>query len=103
LLGTWDRQLARHTFFNSEVKLTVYENVSDVTQPSNSELPHVRTDVAEYKRGNDFKLMRAMFQQYYHPAPRVYARASAGFYEEMYAGAGGQRSTCPGRRSVTWR
>ncbi|HET9734048.1 MAG TPA: YjbH domain-containing protein, partial [Burkholderiales bacterium] len=36
LLGTWDRALARHTFFNSEVKLTVYENVSDVTQPSNS-------------------------------------------------------------------
>ncbi len=90
LLGTWDRALARHTFFNSEVKLTLYENVSDVTQPSNSTLPHVRTDVAEYKRGGDFKLMRALFQQYYHPAPRVYARASAGFYEEMYAGAGGQ-------------
>jgi hypothetical protein len=90
LLGTWDRALARHTFFNSEVKLTVYENVSDVTQPSNSTLPHVRTDVAEYKRGNDFKLMRALVQQYYHPAPRVYARASGGFYEEMYAGGGGQ-------------
>ena len=90
LLGTWDRALARHTFFNSEVKLTLYENVSDVTQPSNSTLPHVRTDVAEYKRGNDFKLMRALLQQYYQPAPRVYARASAGFYEEMYAGAGGQ-------------
>lgn len=90
LLGTWDRALARHTFFNSELKLTLYENVSDVTQPSNSLLPHVRTDVAEYKRGGDFKLMRALLQQYWHPAPRVYGRGSAGFYEEMYAGAGGQ-------------
>ncbi|HEX7251051.1 MAG TPA: YjbH domain-containing protein [Burkholderiales bacterium] len=90
LLGSWDRALGRHTFFNSEVKLTLYENVSDVTQPSNSALPHVRTDVALYKAGGDFKLMRALVQQYYHFAPRVYARASAGYYEEMYAGAGGQ-------------
>jgi membrane-associated phospholipid phosphatase len=90
LLGTWDRALGRHTFFNSELKLTVYETVSEVTQASNSTLPHVRTDVAEYKRGNDFKLMRALLQHYYQPAQRVYARGSAGFYEEMYAGAGGQ-------------
>jgi Exopolysaccharide biosynthesis protein YbjH len=90
LLGTWDRALARHTFVNTELKLTVWENVSDVTQASNSTLPHVRTDVAQYKAGGDFKLLRALLQQYYHVAPRVYARASAGFYEEMYAGAGGQ-------------
>jgi membrane-associated phospholipid phosphatase len=90
LLGLWDRALARHTFVNTEFKLTVSENVSDVTQPSNSLLPHVRSDIAEYRRGGDFKMMRALLQQLYHPAPRVYARGSAGFYEEMYAGAGGQ-------------
>ncbi|HSG77579.1 MAG TPA: YjbH domain-containing protein, partial [Burkholderiales bacterium] len=89
-LATWDRALAPRTFFNSEAKLTLAENVSDVTQPSNSLLPHVRTDVAEYRRAADAKLLKALFNQYYHPAERVYARASLGIYEEMYSGAGGQ-------------
>jgi hypothetical protein len=88
--ATWDRAIARRTEFDSELKVTLIENVSDVTQPSNSLLPHVRTDIAEYKRGNDVKLLRATLNHYYHPAQRVYARASAGIYEEMYGGAGGQ-------------
>ena len=89
-LATWDRALAPRTFFNSEAKLTLAENVSDVTQPSNSLLPHVRTDIAEYRRAADAKLLKALFNQYYHPAERLYARASLGIYEEMYSGAGGQ-------------
>ncbi len=88
--ATWDRALAPATFFNSEAKLTLAENVSDVTQPSNSLLEHVRTDVAEYKRAADAKLLKALVNRYYHPAERVYARGSFGIYEEMYSGAGGQ-------------
>jgi membrane-associated phospholipid phosphatase len=53
-------------------------------------LPHVRTDVAEYKRGGRFKLNRLLLNQYLTLDERVYARASAGFYEEMYRGLGGQ-------------
>jgi membrane-associated phospholipid phosphatase len=89
-LGSYDRAFRGGRFVNLETKLTLYENISDVTQASNSLLPHVRTDIAEYKRGNDAKLLRALLQQYWHPAQRVYARASMGIYEEMYAGAGGQ-------------
>ena len=51
-----------------EVKLTLLENVSDVTQPSNSLLPHVRSDVAEYRKGSDFKLTRLLVNRFYHPA-----------------------------------
>ena len=89
-LATWDRALAARTWFNSEAKFTIAENVSDVTQPSNSLLPHVRTDIAEYRRAADAKLLKALFNQYYHLAPRLYARASVGIYEEMYSGGGGQ-------------
>ena len=89
-IATWDRRLARRTFFNSELKATLIEDVSDVTQPSNSLLPHVRTDVAEYKRASDFKLLKALFNQYYHAGERLYARASLGIYEEMFSGGGGQ-------------
>jgi hypothetical protein len=88
--ANYDRRLAQGLYLNSDLKLTVFENVSGVTQPSNSLLPHVRTDVAEYKRGGRFKLNRLLINKYMMPAERVYARVSGGLYEEMYRGFGGQ-------------
>ena len=99
-LASYDRPFAGNRFVNLELKGVLYENVSDVTQPSNSTLPHVRTDIAEYKRGNDVKLMRALAHQHWHPAPRVYSRVSAGIYEEMFAGAGGQALYLLARRRL---
>lgn len=90
LNAAYEKQLGQKTFLNLAANLTLLEDVSSVTQPSNSLLPHVRTDVAEYKKGSKFKLSQALLTHYYHPRQRVYARASAGIYEDMYAGAGGQ-------------
>ncbi|WP_290368543.1 YjbH domain-containing protein [Massilia sp. Bi118] len=86
----YDRRLGQGTYLNSAFKLNILENVSGVTQKSNSLLPHVRTDVAEYKRGSRLKLNRLLLNQYLTLDERLYARASAGFYEEMYRGVGGQ-------------
>ena len=66
------------------------ETVSGVKQPSNSNLPHVRTDVAEYLRGGRFSLSRVLLNKYDNPAERVYTRLSAGLYEDMFRGVGGQ-------------
>ncbi|HUF21658.1 MAG TPA: YjbH domain-containing protein [Burkholderiales bacterium] len=88
--ATYDRKLFRRTFFSTAGRVTIVEDVSDVTQPSNSTLPHVRTDIAEYYRENGFKVTRMLVNRFYHPSERVYARTSAGIYELMYAGAGGQ-------------
>ena len=79
-----------------DLKLTLWENVSDVTQPSNSLLRHVRTDVAEYKRVRQPKILRLVANKYFQPARRVYARVSDGIYEEMYDGVGGQVLFLPG-------
>ena len=89
-LASYDRPLGRNTFLQADARLSLLEDISDVTQPSNSLLPHVRTDVAEYKRGSRLKLNRLLVNRFFHPRERVYARASAGLYEEMYSGAGGQ-------------
>ena len=86
----YDKRLAEGTYLNSAFRLNILENISGVTQPSNSLLPHVRTDIAEYKRGGRFKLHRLLVNKYMTLDERVYARASAGFYEEMYRGVGGQ-------------
>ena len=93
-------RLARRTYFTGAVNYNIYETISDVTQPSNSTLPHVRSDIAEYRRASPFKLTRFLVNQLYFPAERVYARASAGYYEEMFAGVGAQVLYLP--RGAGW-
>ncbi|WP_296949178.1 YjbH domain-containing protein [uncultured Massilia sp.] len=88
--ANYDRRLAEGTYLNSAFRLELLENISGVTQPSNSLLPHVRSDIAEYKRGGRFKMNRLLLNKYMTLDEGVYARGSVGFYEEMYRGAGGQ-------------
>lgn len=68
----------------------LFENVSKVDNPSNSELPHVRSDIAEYKKGNRFRLNRAAYTYIFQPAERVYSKVSAGVFEDMFSGVAGQ-------------
>lgn len=86
----FDEQLGDGLFFKAGASLTLAQNISGVTQASNSLLPHVRTDVANYKKTGSLKLNQAVLNQFFHPEKQVYARASAGLYEEMFGGAGGQ-------------
>lgn len=97
-VSNYDKRLGEGLYFNSALKLNVIENVSDVTQPSNSLLPHVRTDIAEYKRGSRFKINRALLNKYMTLDERLYARVSGGLYEEMYRGVGGQVLYLPNDR-----
>lgn len=82
--------VARRLFFNSAVRFTLAEDVTEVEQASNSLLPHVRSDVALYKQGPDLRLLELLLNKYYLFGERLYGRLSAGYYEEMFAGAGGQ-------------
>lgn len=85
-------------FLNGAARLTLFENVSDVTRPSISVLPHVRTDIALYKQEERrLKLNGLLLNKYSQLAERVYGRFSAGYYEEMFAGAGGQVLYLPRR------
>ena len=88
--ANYDRRLGTGLYLNGAVSANILETVSGVTQASNSLLPHVRTDIAEYKRGSRFKLNKLMINQYAMPAEHWYGRLSGGLYEEMYRGAGGQ-------------
>jgi hypothetical protein len=78
-------------FLNASGRLTLFEDVSDVTTTSNSTLPHVRTDVATYFRErNRVTLNSLQLNKYAQLGRGVYSRWSAGYYEEMFGGAGGQ-------------
>ena len=78
------------------------ENISDVTQPSNSLLPHVRSDLAEYRRAARVKVSHLTVNRYWQPATRTYVRASAGLYEEMYGGVGVQALRLGAKGRFAW-
>ena len=90
LQANYDYNIARGLFLNTAARVTLLEDVSDVTQASNSTLPHVRSDIADYYKHKGVKITKVMLNKYFHPQERVYVRASAGIYEMMFAGAGGQ-------------
>jgi hypothetical protein len=90
-LLNYSQHVGKGWFVNGSARLTLFEDVSDVTQESNSLLPHVRSDVAVYRREADrVTLNTLLLNKYAHLAERTYARWSAGYYEDMFAGTGGQ-------------
>jgi len=95
--ASYEKQVHDGLLFKTALQLTLWQNVSGVRQPSNSLLPHVRTDVADYKKNGNLKLSQFLLNKFYHPRQRLYSRSSIGMYEEMFGGAGGQVLYYPGR------
>ena len=89
-VANYDQRLGDGLYLNGAASLQLLETVSGVKQASNSSLPHVRSDVAEYLRGDRLTLSRILLNKYDNPAERVYTRLSAGLYEDMFRGVGGQ-------------
>lgn len=88
--ANYDRRLSDGLYLNTAASFSILETVSGVKQPSNSNLPHVRSDVAKYLGESRFALSRVLLNKYVSPAERWYVRGSVGLYEDMYRGAGGQ-------------
>ena len=85
-----ERRLLPGVTFKGTLRLTLLEDVSEVTQASNSLLPHVRTDVAQYKKEGPLKLDSALVNKLIHVDRATYGRFTVGLYEEMFGGTGGQ-------------
>lgn len=94
----YDRPLGKGWFVDGAARFTLFENVSDIRQPSNSLLPHVRSDIGDYRReGDRLRLNALLLNKYALLHERAYGRFSLGYYEEMFAGAGGQVLLLPQR------
>lgn len=86
--GQW--RISPRNYLDGAVTYKLFENVSKLDNPSNSLLPHVRTDIAEYKKGNPLRLGQLTYTHLFQPAQRVYGKLSAGMFEEMFGGVAGQ-------------
>lgn len=72
------------------VRQKVFGNLDTSTRVSNSILPHVRSESAEYDKlqGPQVEILTADYL--FRPGPDLYGRISAGWFERMYAGVSGE-------------
>jgi hypothetical protein len=83
--------LARGLSVSTLVGKNIYNNFDEITVPSASSLPHVRTDIVQYlQEGADGNIVRLQANYLFSPAPDWYARVSAGLFEEMFGGVGAE-------------
>ena len=64
----------------------IYNNLSRIRQDSDSVLSHVRSDVKEYLQQGESALVVLQGDYVFSPASQIFARLSAGLFEEMYGG-----------------
>ncbi|MDC7717907.1 YjbH domain-containing protein [Vogesella sp. DC21W] len=88
--GSAQYRPAAGQYIDAGLSQKLVEDISKVKQASNSRLAHVRTDIAEYKRGNNPKLNQLTWTGLYQPAERIYGKLSAGLLENMFGGVAGQ-------------
>lgn len=71
------------------VRRTVAGNL-DKGLPSDSQLPHVRSDFARYAREGRTAIPALYVERLWNPAPDWFARATVGYLEPMFAGVSGE-------------
>lgn len=76
--------------FDDRLNLNIWNDFGNIVRTSNSQLPHVRSDVALYLKHGSTGITDLTASYYTKLAPDVYARASGGVLEQMFTGAGGE-------------
>ena len=75
--------------FNGEIEANIWNNF-DVNRPSDSVLPHVRTDFAKYFTEGKNGIGNLESDYNFRLSPEVFALVRAGYLESMFAGVGGE-------------
>jgi len=69
----------------------VIGDFDDINLASDSIIPHVRTDIVDYlQEGDKFTVDRLQFNSFANPYKNIYSKFSAGIFERMFGGYGGE-------------
>jgi Bacterial putative lipoprotein (DUF940). len=75
----------------SVASLGLYNNFDDLKLASDSIIPHVRTDIVQYlKNSEKYHVTRFQANYFMNPYKSIYTKLSAGIFEPMFAGYGGE-------------
>lgn len=81
--------LNRDLSFITVLSQGITNNFSNLKLPSDSIIPHVRTDIVDYlKEGSGFTIRRMQLNYFKNPLEDLYFKFSAGIFESMFAGFG---------------
>ncbi|MEQ8247487.1 MAG: YjbH domain-containing protein [Alphaproteobacteria bacterium] len=84
-------ELAPGLSISGSVGADVTNNFNRLTvDPPASQVPRVRSFIREYLQQGQNNLIRLQTDYMFSPAPDLYARLSAGYFEDMFGGFGGE-------------
>ena len=88
---TASAELYRGVLFDSTFGKNVISTLDEITLDSDSQLPHVRSDLKLYsQQGKDSNIVRLQTEYLFQPAEDIFARVSAGLFEQMFGGVSGE-------------
>jgi len=85
-----DFQFTDRWSLNNVFSVNLHNNYDELDSPSDSVLPHVRSDVKEYAKEGENSILRMQTDYLWKPSKVTYARLSGGLFESMYGGLGGE-------------
>lgn len=81
--------LRRNLSLISILEQGITNNLDELKLPSDSVLPHVRSDIVDYlKEGDGFTITRMQLNHFLKPSNNIYLKLSAGIFESMFGGYG---------------
>lgn len=83
-------QFNRNLILSSELIARVYDNFEDTISGPASRMEHVRTDIIQYLKEDDIKIARMQLDYIWSPQKNIYTKISAGIFEQMFGGFGGE-------------
>lgn len=81
-----DLKLTERLSVSAGVGFDIVNNFDELERESDSELPHVRSDIKEYLQQGENNLVRLEANYIWPITSQWYGRVSAGIFEEMYGG-----------------
>lgn len=79
-------KLTSHLSLRAGVGFNIINNFDELSRESDSQLPHVRSDVKEYLQQGENNLVRLEANYVWPIAKSLFGRVSLGIFEEMYGG-----------------
>lgn len=73
-------------YISGAIRQKVFGTLDQSRRPSDSVLPHVRSDAWLYAKHSDMALNYLTAEYFTHPAKNLYGRITAGYLERMYGG-----------------
>ena len=83
-------QVKRQINVQGSIAVNLSDNFDKLQIPSNSTLPHVRSDIKDYLREGKTSLSSLHANYVFNISPKIYGHVYAGLLEEMYGGVGGE-------------